>query len=88
MHGRNVDGWHKSSDPNWRKLRYLYKYNTEELTEWRDRLLEIQNQSEHVYVVFNNNSAGDATPNAKELIEMLADKNVLSENHDIGSSSS
>ncbi len=88
MHGRNVDGWHKSSDPNWRKLRYLYKYSTEELTEWRDRLLEIQNQSEHVYVVFNNNSAGDATPNAKELIELLADHNVLSEKHDIGSFSS
>ncbi len=71
MHGRNVGGWHKSSDPNWRKLRYLYRYNTEELTQWRDILLDLDKQSKHVYVVFNNNSAKDATPNALELMELL-----------------
>lgn len=83
MHGRNVDGWHKSSHPDWRKLRYLYRYNTEELTEWRDRLLELQKESENIYVVFNNNSAGDATPNAQELITMLAEQNALSDKHEV-----
>ncbi|KAA9005787.1 DUF72 domain-containing protein [Paenibacillus spiritus] len=71
LHGRNTAGWNQSSHPDWRKLRYLYRYNTEELTEWRDRLRELEQKSRDVYVVFNNNSAGDATPNAKELQELL-----------------
>lgn len=71
MHGRNTKGWHQSSHPDWRKLRYLYRYNTEELKEWRDRLKELERASRNVYVVFNNNSAGDATPNAKELQSLL-----------------
>ncbi|MEK3915153.1 DUF72 domain-containing protein [Paenibacillus sp. FSL H7-0331] len=71
MHGRNVQGWHQSNHPDWRKLRYLYRYNTQELTEWRDRLLELEKSCKHIYVVFNNNSGGDATDNAKELMQML-----------------
>ena len=71
LHGRNVDGWNQSQHPDWRKLRYLYRYSTEELTEWRDRLLELEKSSKVVYVVFNNNSGGDATDNAKELMAML-----------------
>lgn len=71
LHGRNVDGWNQSSHPDWRKLRYLYRYSTEELTEWRGRLLELEKTCRELYVVFNNNSAGDATPNAKELQALL-----------------
>lgn len=71
LHGRNISGWNQSSHPDWRKLRYLYRYSTEELTEWRDRLLELEKSSREVYVVFNNNSGGDATDNAKELQALL-----------------
>lgn len=71
LHGRNVGGWHQSSHPDWRKLRYLYRYNTEELIEWRDRLLELEKTCREIYVVFNNNSGGDATDNAKELQALL-----------------
>ncbi|AKG36691.1 DUF72 domain-containing protein [Paenibacillus durus] len=71
MHGRNAQAWHQSSHPEWRKLRYLYRYSTEELTEWLGRLKELEKDSKNVYVVFNNNSAGDATPNAKELQALL-----------------
>jgi uncharacterized protein YecE (DUF72 family) len=71
LHGRNVSGWHKSSDPNWRKLRYLYRYNKQELSEWRDRLFELEKSCETLYVMFNNNSGGDAADNAKELIALL-----------------
>lgn len=71
LHGRNVSGWHKSSDPNWRKLRYLYRYNTKELSEWRDRLRVLEKSCETLYVMFNNNSGGDAADNAKELIALL-----------------
>lgn len=71
MHGRNVSGWHQSSHPDWRKLRYLYRYSTEELAEWRDHLLQLEKSSKNVYVVFNNNSGGDATDNAKEMQALL-----------------
>lgn len=71
LHGRNTQGWNQSSHPDWRKLRYLYDYSTEELTEWRDRLRELEQASKQVFVVFNNNSAGHATGNAKELQRLL-----------------
>lgn len=71
LHGRNISSWNQSSHPDWRKLRYLYRYSTEELTEWRDRLLELEKTCRELYVVFNNNSGGDATDNAKELQSLL-----------------
>lgn len=71
LHGRNAQGWSQSSHPNWRSLRYLYRYSTEELTEWRDRLLTLEQSCRELYVVFNNNSGGDATDNAKELQSLL-----------------
>lgn len=71
LHGRNVSGWHQSHHPDWRKLRYLYRYSTKELEEWCERLLQLEKFSNIVYVVFNNNSGGDATDNAKELQGML-----------------
>lgn len=71
MHGRNVHGWNKPKDANWREVRYLYKYNKEELAEWKDRILAISEQTEDVIILFNNNSGGDAAGNAKELQKML-----------------
>ncbi|KGE20265.1 DUF72 domain-containing protein [Paenibacillus wynnii] len=71
MHGRSVGGWNQSQHPDWRNLRYLYRYSTEELEEWREHLLQLEKSSKVVYVVFNNNSGGDATDNAKELQAML-----------------
>jgi uncharacterized protein YecE (DUF72 family) len=71
LHGRNAQGWSQSNHPNWRSLRYLYRYSTEELTGWRDRLLALEQSCRELYVVFNNNSGGDATDNAKELQALL-----------------
>ncbi|WP_431087194.1 DUF72 domain-containing protein [Paenibacillus sp. 8b26] len=71
LHGRNVSGWNQSSAPNWREVRYLYRYNENELAEWKDRLLELEQQSREVCVIFNNNSGGDAAANAKQLMNML-----------------
>jgi uncharacterized protein YecE (DUF72 family) len=74
LHGRNINGWTKSNDPDWRKLRYLYRYNTEELLEWKDRLRELEKSCETLYVMFNNNSGGDAADNAKQLLILLGDE--------------
>ncbi|WP_043932312.1 DUF72 domain-containing protein [Bacillus sp. EB01] len=71
FHGRNVHGWQKKNAKNWREVRYLYKYNQQELTEWAEFLQQLQEKSKDIYVLFNNNSGGDAAGNAKEMMEIL-----------------
>lgn len=71
MHGRNVYGWNKPNDANWREVRYLYKYNQEELLEWRMRISELAKDTKDIIVLFNNNSGGDAAGNAKEFQKLL-----------------
>ena len=71
MHGRNVHGWNKPNDANWREVRYLYKYNKEELLEWKQRVEELSQDTKDMIILFNNNSGGDAAGNAKEFQEML-----------------
>ncbi|WP_246945811.1 DUF72 domain-containing protein [Bacillus pinisoli] len=71
FHGRNVHGWTKPNEGNWREVRYLYRYNEEELAEWVVRIHKLQKESKDLYVLFNNNSGGDAADNAKQLIQML-----------------
>lgn len=73
MHGRNFHGWNKpnSADTNWREVRYLYKYNKEELMEWKQIITDLAKGSQDVIVLFNNNSGGDAVGNAKELQGLL-----------------
>ncbi|MFC3040748.1 DUF72 domain-containing protein [Virgibacillus xinjiangensis] len=73
MHGRNYHGWVKpsSKDTNWREVRYLYKYNEQELAEWVKRVKELCTSSKDIIVLFNNNSGGDAADNAKQFQRML-----------------
>lgn len=71
FHGRNVVGWQKRNTENWREVRYLYRYNQQELEEWADRVRELSNECRDVYLLFNNNSGGDAADNAKQMIELL-----------------
>ena len=72
FHGRNIHGWQRpASGDNWREVRYLYRYNQQELEEWATRLRKLQQQSKDLYVLFNNNSGGDAADNAKQMVELL-----------------
>ncbi|OCA87619.1 hypothetical protein A8F94_07100 [Bacillus sp. FJAT-27225] len=71
FHGRNVHSWQKKNAKNWREVRYLYKYNRQELIEWAEYLKELQQKSKDLYVLFNNNSGGDAAGNAKDMMEIL-----------------
>ncbi len=74
LHGRNTSGWLKKpgmTSQEWRHVRCLYRYSEEELQELATSLREIDREAKDVYVYFNNNSAGDAAPNAKRLIEIL-----------------
>lgn len=71
FHGRNADGWQSGGQPNWREVRYLYRYSEDELAEWAERLLRLERMSERVIVIFNNNSGGDAPDNARQLMRLL-----------------
>ncbi|MCK1994317.1 DUF72 domain-containing protein [Peribacillus muralis] len=72
FHGRNLHGWQKKqAGDNWREVRYLYRYNHRELTDWVANIRKLEKQCKDVYVLFNNNSGGDAADNAKQLIELL-----------------
>ncbi|NIK78889.1 uncharacterized protein YecE (DUF72 family) [Paenibacillus castaneae] len=71
FHGRNAAGWNQGGAPNWREVRYLYRYSEEELQEWASMLKQLQEQSEHICIIFNNNSGGDAADNAKQLMGLL-----------------
>ncbi|CDO03876.1 hypothetical protein BN988_02406 [Oceanobacillus picturae] len=71
IHGRNLYGWNKPKDANWREVRYLYNYNEQELLEWKERILQLSKQTKDIVVLFNNNSGGDAAENAKTFQQML-----------------
>lgn len=71
FHGRNVHGWQKRNRENWREVRYLYRYNHQELLEWSHMIKKLTEECKNVYLLFNNNSGGDAADNAKEMIKLL-----------------
>ncbi|MBM7566566.1 DUF72 domain-containing protein [Paenibacillus sacheonensis] len=71
FHGRNANGWVSAGQPNWRDVRYLYRYDERELAEWAERLRRLERLSDEVCVLFNNNSGGDAADNALQLMAML-----------------
>lgn len=72
FHGRNVQGWNNTGQPNWRKVRYAYRYRDEELKEWVSRVHVIKAQTEQVTLLFNNNSQGDALASARKMMEFLS----------------
>ncbi|MBH0229518.1 DUF72 domain-containing protein [Halobacillus yeomjeoni] len=71
FHGRNVHGWNKNGRKDWREVRFLYRYNEDELKEWAERIRELEEKTPEITVLFNNNSGGDAADNAKQLQSIL-----------------
>lgn len=72
FHGRNLHGWRNVGNAeHWRKVRFLYNYNDDELTTFMHVIKEFEAQGKDVVVTFNNNSAHDAAPNAKRLQHLL-----------------
>jgi len=70
LHGRNTAGWLRKpgmTSQEWRHVRCLYRYSEDELQELAAALKQVDETAKSVYVYFNNNSAGDAVPNAKRL---------------------
>ena len=74
LHGRNAAGWHSSGQPNWREVRYLYRYSDKELEEWKQHIGKLLEKTRECWVIFNNNSGGDAADNAIQLMDKLGMK--------------
>ncbi|WP_282802456.1 DUF72 domain-containing protein [Secundilactobacillus kimchicus] len=70
LHGRNETGWFNQG-PDWRKKRTLYRYNEAELQELATQVRTLADNAKEVCVIFNNNSGGDAAPNALALRDLL-----------------
>lgn len=70
FHGRNQAYW-KSSDPEWRKKRTLYRYNETELTELAEQIRTVAAAAKETAVIFNNNAGGDAADNAQTMKKYL-----------------
>ena len=75
IHGRNIHGWrYTGNTENWRKVRFLYNYDKEELQQIGQNIEHLQSQTDELFVLFNNNSGQHAAKNAKELQTILAIK--------------
>ncbi|MGH9460964.1 MAG: DUF72 domain-containing protein, partial [Vicinamibacteria bacterium] len=68
--GRNASRWWKWWAKD-RAYRYDYNYRRRELMGWVPRLREIERQSKHTFVVFNNHWQGQAVVNAQALQKLL-----------------
>ena len=70
LHGRNAQGWFNQGT-DWRKTRTLYRYSEAELQDIAALVKRVAQHAQQVCVIFNNNSAKDAAPNALRLQEIL-----------------
>lgn len=68
LHGRHKGNWLDKS-PDWRLKRNLYCYSKEELLELSSTVKTLEART--IAIIFNNNSAGDAAPNAVLLKELI-----------------
>lgn len=70
LHGRNAQGWFNQGT-DWRKTRTLYRYSEAELQDIAALVKRVAQPAQQVCVIFNNNSAKDAAPNALRLQKIL-----------------
>lgn len=71
LHGRNYEHWfHENSGRN---ARYDYLYQSEELSEWIERIHQISQKTDNVFVIFNNHFRGQAVVNGLQLLAALSD---------------
>lgn len=70
LHGRNRKGW-DNQGKEWRKTRTLYRYSKEELAFFKEQIESLKPLPRELGIIFNNNSAKDAAPNALSLQKMM-----------------
>ncbi len=75
FHGRNYETWWDRKRKSWE--RYDYLYTEEELSEWVPGLLQLDEEAERTYAIFNNHYRGKAPRNAVMLAGMLPQERVV-----------
>lgn len=74
LHGRNCFKWYADPQDAAKQPRYDYEYCAAELAEWKSRIDRISRCAAATYIIFNNDASGKAVVNARQLLEMLADR--------------
>lgn len=74
LHGRNVKEWFREGAG--RDARYDYLYNEFELFELTERIRQIAQEAEELYVITNNHYRGKAVCNALEIKAKLGKKGL------------
>lgn len=81
FHGRNEEAWLNSIANFGKKQtyeqaneRYKYLYSISEITEFYLKIKEIEKSVKEIYVIMNNHPGGGAVVNAKDMINMLLQK--------------
>lgn len=67
FHGRNKKNWYGTDSTS----RYDYLYSEEELNGWMAAIRNIANETEKLYIFFNNHAKSQAVTNARMLINLL-----------------
>ncbi|MFC1493750.1 DUF72 domain-containing protein [Thermodesulfobacteriota bacterium] len=67
FHGRNRNNWYGTDSMS----RYDYLYSKEELEEWLPLIKEIKDQTEKLFIFFNNHAKSQAVTNARMLINLF-----------------
>jgi uncharacterized protein YecE (DUF72 family) len=67
LHGRNRQTWWTGDNVS----RYDYRYQTDELRDWSDRLRKSLEDLSLMAIAFNNHYRGQAVDNALEMTELL-----------------
>lgn len=68
FHGRNDKKWWEHNEAY---ERYDYLYNEDELSEWKNKIKSLEQESDSIFVSFNNHFSAQAVTNARMLREML-----------------
>lgn len=70
LHGRNHKNWFNNNAD--RDQRYDYLYSEKQLEAWRDKVRDVSEGIQRVFVVLNNHFRGQAVANALQLDAMLS----------------
>ena len=67
FHGRNRSKWYKGDT----STRYDYLYTKDELIEWLPKIHELAEQTEKIFIFFNNHTKAQAVTNARMMMDLL-----------------
>jgi uncharacterized protein YecE (DUF72 family) len=68
FHGRNAKKWEHHAKPD---ERYDYLYSTKELKEWIPRVEQLAEQTDRMYIAYNNHPDAKSVINAREMADLL-----------------